>query len=426
MNVKIELDGPDRDDPQTLLLAQLFSASVGAAMPAVCLAAHLPAPATGRTVIVGAGKAADEMVAVAEKHFADATGGVTLPMGSPARTGPVDRIFASHPVPSRESERAARRSLDLVAGLTAQDLVICLMSGGASSLWALPPDGVDLGALANLTRSLLKSGAPIDELNIVRKHLSLINGGRLGVAATPATVVCFAISDVPNDDPGSIGSGPTIGDASTLADARAVLAAYDIDVPAQIAQALRDPKNESPAPDDTRLADTSFTVIANSATGLDAAARVARHEGLRVVDLGGDLQGEARDLGRAHARLAERERARGGACAILSGGETSVTVTGAGQGGRNSEYLLALVGELENPAGIYGLACDTDGIDGISEYAGAVFGPATMKRARAARMSATTYLDNNDSLSFFERAGGRVRTGPTGTNINDFRAILVT
>ncbi len=423
----IEICGPDRNDGETKRLAAFFARAVDAAMPENCLPAYLPEPPAGRTIIVGAGKAADEMARVAAAHFPDATGAVTVPAGTDVfGSGAIERFFATHPVPSSKSERAARHSLDLVAGLTPRDLVVCLMSGGASTLWALPPEGVGLEAIAKLTRALLKSGAPIGDMNIVRKHLSRINGGRLGVAAAGVRLECFAISDVPNDDPGSIGSGPTIGDGSTLSDARAVLAAYEIDIPTAVAAALQDAANESPKPGDPRLAATRFTMIANGASGLRAAEKRARDDGLTVVNLGAELQGEARDLGRAHAQLARRARAEGKACLILSGGETGVTVTGTGQGGRNSEYLLALADAIDDPAGIYGLACDTDGIDGVSDYAGAVFGPATMKRARAARMSAAAYLDNNDSLSFFDRAGGLVRTGPTGTNINDFRAILVT
>ena len=432
--------------PAPELLLALLDAAVAAAHPDVCLPAHLPpVPEGGRLVVVGAGKAAAAMAVAAERHYraqgtiARASGFTTAPYGTAeALPGPqpgrIGVVSARHPTPDEASLKAAAETLALVASAGAQDLVLVLLSGGASSLWAAPARGLDLAGKMALTRGLLKSGADIHEMNLVRRHLSRIKGGRLR-KATVAPMLTLAISDVPGDDPATIGSGPTVADPTTLAEARGVLArhlprmqALGIAVPPTVLSLLADPASETPKPDDPAFAAADYRIIATPARSLAAASERASHAGYEVVNLGDTVTGEAREVAAAHARLALEAHAAGRRVAILSGGELSVTVRNAGgRGGRCQEYALALAIALAGRPGIAALAADTDGIDGgegrVTDPAGVVLEADTLHRARHA--DAKKMLDNNDATAFFEAAGGLLMRGPTHTNVNDFRAILI-
>jgi hydroxypyruvate reductase len=392
------------------LLRSLFDAAVAAAAPPQVLPPHLPEPPAGRVVVLGAGKAAAAMARAAERHYASRgvrLGGVAVtPYGHAEPCQQVEVLEGAHPLPDAAGQAAAQRALDAVRGLSEDDLVLCLLSGGGSALWALPLPGVTLEDKRDLGRQLLRSGASIAEINCVRKHLSAIKGGRLGLACRPARVLALLISDVPGDDPGTIASGPTIGDATTAADARAVLARYRISVPPRIARALDSFEAETPLPGDPRLRRCAHVVVATAAGALDAAARAARAAGVEPVVLGADLQGEARALGAEHAARAKalaahlREASRPGGAAprrvLLSGGETTVTVRGDGRGGRNAEYALALALALDGEAGVWALAADTDGRDGTEDNAGCVVAPDTQRRARALGLDAAAHLDYNE------------------------------
>jgi hydroxypyruvate reductase len=428
------------------LLLQLLDTAVAAAHPDVCLPGHLPpVPERGRLVIAGAGKAAAAMAAAVERHYRAqgvldrVAGFTTAPHGTaealPGEPPAVVRVVAArHPTPDAASLGAAEETLALVRSATPDDLVLVLLSGGASSLWAAPAAGLDLAGKTALTRGLLKSGADIHEMNLVRRHVSRIKGGRLR-KATRAPVLTLAISDVPGDDPATIGSGPTVADPTTLAEARAVLArhlprmrALGIEVPPSVEALLSDPANETPKPDDPAFASAAYRIVATPARSLAAAAEAAARAGYAVVSLGDAVTGEARVVAEAHARLALEALGAGRRTAILSGGELSVTVRNAqGRGGRCQEYALALAIALAGQPGIAALAADTDGIDGgdgrVTDPAGVVIDPGTLDRARHA--DAKKMLDNNDATAFFEAAGGLVVRGPTHTNVNDFRAILI-
>lgn len=433
------------DGTATATLTALYDATVAAAHPAFCLPPHLPSlPKDGRLVIVGAGKAAAAMAVAAETFYAGlgalgcVKGFVTAPHGyreTIPESGKAIEIFsARHPTPDADSVAAAERALTLVAEAKASDLVLVLLSGGASALWAAPAAGLDLAAKTALTRGLLKCGADIHEMNTVRRHVSRIKGGRLR-KATPAPMLTLAISDVPGDDPNTIGSGPTVPDASTLADARAILARrrpqmqrLDLEVPPAVDAALADHANETPKPDDPAFANATYKIIATPETALQAACKLAADNGYEVTYLGDHIVGEARDIAATHAKLALEAKGRGRRCAIISGGELSVTVRNAkGRGGRCQEYALALSLALDGAAGISALAADTDGIDGgegrVSDPAGAIVTPATI--ASLGREAAGAFLDNNDATSFFETAGGLIVRGPTHTNVNDFRVLLI-
>ncbi len=408
------------------ILRRLFATAVEAADPLRCLPPHLPPPPRGRTIVVGAGKAAAAMAQAVERHWKGPVRGLVVTRyghGVPCRS--IEVIEAAHPVPDAAGESAAQDILDRVKGLTADDLVLCLISGGGSALLALPAKGVTLAHKRTLTRDLLRSGAAIDEINAVRKHLSRIKGGRLAAAAFPAQVVTLAISDVPGDDPATIASGPTVADPTTYADARAVLARYRIDPPPEVRAVLAGAAEESPKPGDPRLERAKTVVIATPRASLLAAAAAVTAEGYRAVILGDDLEGEAREVGAAHAALARAYAASGAPLALLSGGETTVTVRGNGRGGRNVEYLLALALALKGEPGIFALAADTDGIDGSEDNAGAIVTPDTMARAEAADVDLAGCLANNDAYRAFHDLGDLVITGPTRTNVNDFRAILI-
>lgn len=406
-----------------ILLRSFLDAAIARANPAVCVAPFLPPPPRGRAVVVGAGKAAAAMARAVEDHWSVPVSGLVVTRyGHGVACRHIEVVEAAHPVPDAAGADAATRILGLVQGLDPDDMVLCLLSGGGSALLACPAAGIALAAKRLVTQALLKSGATIAEINCVRKHLSAIKGGRLAVAAHPASVVTLAISDVPGDNPAVIASGPTVPDPTTFADARAVLAKYRIQPPASVAARLANASDETPKPNDPRLARSTYTLIATPQKALEAAAAVARAAGFEPIILGDAIEGEARALGAAHARLA-RETAPGRV--LLSGGETTVTVDGRGRGGRNAEYLLALADALNGAPGISAIAADTDGIDGTEDNAGAVVLPDTLARARLKGLDAAAALAANDSYGFFAGLGDLVVTGPTRTNVNDFRAIVV-
>lgn len=412
---------------QRALLETMFRAAIAAADPALAIPRYLPAAPRGRTIVVGAGKAAASMAKAVEDHWPGPLDGLVVTRyghGAPCQR--IEVVEAAHPVPDAAGRAAAGRILEKVQGLSADDLVLCLISGGGSALLSLPIEGLTLQDKQAINSALLKSGAPIGEMNIVRKHLSAIKGGRLAAAAWPARVVSLVISDVPGDDPAIVASGPTVADPSTGAEALEILRRYGIAIPEAVAQRLARGEDETPKPGDARLAQAKTHVIATAQLSLDAAADVARQAGYNPVTLGDTIEGEARDVGRDHAALALRTAVQNGApCALLSGGETTVTVRGKGRGGRNVEYLLALALGLEGHAGIHALAGDTDGIDGVEESAGALITPDTLQRAAAAKLDARAMLDDNDAWSFFSALGDLVVTGPTLTNVNDFRCTLI-
>ena len=411
------------------LLRQLFDAAVAAVAPAVCLPGHLPAAATaggGRTVVVGAGKAAAAMAAVTAAALPAAAGLVVTRYGhGVAETGSIEVVEAAHPVPDAAGRRAAGRMLELVQGLGADDQVICLLSGGGSALLVAPAAGLTLEDKQAVTGALLRSGASIGEINCLRKHLSALKGGRLAAAAHPAAVLTLAISDVAGDDPATIASGPTVADPTTFAQARAVLQKYAIEPPPAVAAHLAAAREETPKALDPRLVRARTVIVAGAGSALAAAARQAEAAGYQARVLGNDIEGDSTTIAREHARLALEVRDAGQRLALLSGGETTVTIRGSGQGGPNAEYVLALALALDGAAGIAALAADSDGIDGSADNAGAICLPDTLARARAAGLDAEGHLANNDSYGFFAALGDLVMSGPTRTNVNDFRAILV-
>ncbi|MBN9490681.1 MAG: glycerate kinase [Alphaproteobacteria bacterium] len=422
-----------KDADARALLRDLFDAALAAARPATCLAPYIDKlrPPKGRTIVIGAGKASAAMARAVEDRWRHPIEGLVVTRYGYGETcKQIEIVEAAHPVPDEKGRAAAGRMLDKIKGLSVDDLVLCLISGGASALLALPAPGLTLEDKQEVNRALLKSGANIVEMNTVRKHLSAIKGGRLAVAAQPARVLSWLISDVPNDDPGVIGSGPTVPDRSTFADALAVLAKYKIDPPAAVRAHLEAGAagkiEETPKPGDPRLARVETIMVATPKRSLEAAADLARRRGCDVVMLGDNLEGEARDLGAAHARQAlNLAKTQDKPTVILSGGETTVTVRGKGRGGRNVEYLLSEAIAADGAQQIWGLAADTDGVDGAEDIAGAVFAPDTLARARAKGRDPKAMLDDNDGHSFFELLGDSLVTGPTRTNVNDFRATLV-
>jgi glycerate 2-kinase len=422
-----------KDADARALLRDLFNAALAAARPATCLAPYIDKlqPPKGRTVVIGAGKASAAMArAVEERWHHPIEGLVVTRYGYGEACKHIEIVEAAHPVPDEKGRAAAGRILEKVKGLTPDDLVLCLISGGASALITLPAPGFSLADLQEVNRALLRSGAHIGDMNTVRKHLSAITGGRLAVAAQPALVLSWLISDVPNDDPGVIGSGPTVADPTTFADALAVLAKHRIKAPAAVRTHLEAGAagkiEETPKPGDPRLMSVETVMVATPKRSLEAAASLARGRGVDVVMLGDNLEGEARDLGTQHARRAREIAAKGGKpTVVLSGGETTVTVRGKGRGGRNVEYLLAEAIAAAGAPGIWGLAADTDGVDGAEDIAGGIFTPDTLARARAKGRDPQAMLDDNDGHGFFEMLGDSLVTGPTRTNVNDFRATLI-
>lgn len=410
------------------VLTGLFEAAVAAAQPQRLIAGALPKPPRqGRTIVIGAGKASAAMARELEAHWPAPLSGLVVTRygyGEPCER--IEIALAAHPVPDAAGAKAAARMLRLVGGLTPDDLVICLLSGGASSLLPAPLAPVTLAQKQDLGRALLRSGASISEINCVRRHLSAIKGGRLAAACHPARVVTLLISDVPGDDPADIGSGPTVADASTCADALAILARHRIEAPREVMALLDSGAGESVKPGDPRLARSELHMLATPLDALEAAAACARRAGITPVILGDAIEGEAREAAKVMAGIA-LHAARGQLpCVLLSGGETTVTVRGPGRGGRNVEFLLSLALALRGHVRIHALAADTDGVDGAEEIAGAYAGPATLRRAQALGISAAQALAANDAHSFFEALGDSIVTGPTRTNVNDFRAILVT
>ena len=412
------------------LLRRMFDAAVASAMPDVCIRPHLPAPPRGRTVVVGAGKASAAMARAVEDLWPDPLEGIVVTRyGHRVPTRSIEIVEAAHPVPDLAGREAAERILGAVQGLTEDDLVLCLVSGGGSALLTLPAPGLTLQDKQAINRALLKSGANITEMNCVRKHLSAIKGGRLAAAAAPARVVTLTISDVPGDDPAVIASGPTVPDRTTFEDALAILRKYAISEPAVVLQHLRAAADETPKPGDPRLARSETRMIATPQMALEAAAKVASGAGYTPLILGDALEGESREVAIVHAGIVRQVLRHGqpvpAPCVLLSGGETTVTVRGQGRGGRNVEFLLALAVALDGTPGVHALAGDTDGIDGAEETAGAIVSPDTLSRARAAGVDARARLADNDGHGFFEALGDTVVTGPTLTNVNDFRAILI-
>lgn len=418
------------------LLRSIFEAAVARAHPARVLAQHLPPPPTGRIICLAAGKGAAALAEAAERHYLDTlallverlSGLATTRHGHRLPTRRIEVIEAGHPVPDEASERAAERTLQLAQSAGADDLVLVLLSGGGSANWIAPAAGVTLKQKQDINRALLRSGAGIGAINTVRKHLSRIKGGRLARAAHPAPVLTFAISDVPHDDPAVIASGPTVADPTTLADARAVITRFGLTPDAAIQQALQDPANESCKAGDAALANTRFTLLATPRDALDAAIVAAKSADFEIVDLG-ELEGEAREVAAAHAQLARKAHAERRKLAILSGGELTVTVRGQGRGGPNQEYVLALTSALRDLKGVAALAADTDGADGgggsPTDPAGAFFDARTLQQMQDNRLDPDAYLANNDATGFFEKTGDLVSTGPTLTNVNDIRVILV-
>ncbi|GAB5471377.1 MAG: glycerate kinase [Rhodospirillales bacterium] len=419
-------------DSQSALLRAMFQAAVDAALPERVLAAHLPPPPSGRTLVVGAGKASAAMAAALEAAWEGPLSGLVVTRyGHAVACREIEIVEAAHPVPDAAGEAAARRMLDLAATLEDGDLMIALISGGGSSLLSLPAPGLTLADKQAVNRGLLACGASIGEMNCLRKHLSAIKGGRLAAAAYPARTLSLIISDVPGDDPAVIASGPTVGDGTSLADARAILKRYDLDVPPAVAAALEDPRNESPDPAAEGLSRSDWRMIAAPQASLEAAAKVAAEAGIAPMILGDAIEGEAREVGKVMAGIARQVRRQGQPlappCVLISGGETTVTLRGGeGSGGRNVEFLLGLTEALAASPGIHAIACDTDGVDGAAEVAGALVSPDSLARARQVGRSVTEALDRNDGHGFFAALGDQVITGPTLTNVNDFRAILVT
>ncbi len=424
------------NDQTKATLLSLYQVAVDMAHPRVCLPAHLPQlGARGRIIVIGAGKADAAMAVATEQHYAQrgeigrVAGFVTTRHGFSLPTEHLEIIEAAHPVPDQMSLDGAARAIAAAKSAGADDLVLVLLSGGASALWCQPVQGVSFAAKQALTKQLLRAGAPIGEMNVVRKHLSRIKGGKLAAAAFPARLLTLAISDVPGDQPTSIGSGPTVADPTTLAEARAILARYAITPSAEVAAALANPANETLKPGDPALDNSSYEIVAAPKASLEAAARQAHEMGFEIDLLGDSLEGEARDVGRAHGKLALAAKASGRRVAIMSGGEFTVTVTGNGAGGPNQEYALGLALALDGAGAISAIAADTDGIDGGSgsaiDPAGAFVFPDTLARARARNLNAATFLANNNLSGFFGALGDLVRVGPTQTNVNDFRVILV-
>ena len=418
-------------DPR-ILFAELFNAAVAAADPARGLAANLPPPPEGRCVVIGAGKASAQMAAAFEAIWPGPLSGVIVTRhgaGTPCRQ--IEVIEAGHPIPDAAGLAASQRLLDAVSGLGPDDLVVALISGGGSALLAAPPEGMSLDDEIAVNRALLASGAPIGAMNAVRKQLSRIKGGRLALAAAPARVVSFVVSDVPGDDPAQVASGPTIPDAGTRAEARAIIDAWRLVLPPAALAHLATAPDDAPRPGDPRLARNRVHVIASAARSLEAVAAVARARGIPAVILSDAIEGEARDVALVHAAIARevvaRDRPFAKPVLLLSGGETTVTLNGpAGRGGRNSEFLLAFAQAIEGVTGIHAFAADTDGIDGTDANAGAFADHTTATRLRARGHDPRALLAGHDAVSAFEALGDLFVSGPTGTNVNDLRAVLIT
>jgi len=408
----------------------MFDAAIASAQPALCVPPHLPAAPRGRSIVIGAGKASAAMAQAVERNWrGELSGLVVTRYGYAVPCAQIEIVEAAHPVPDAAGMHAAMRMLELVAHLHEDDLVLCLISGGGSALLPLPAKGLTLDMKQNVSRALLASGATISEINCVRRHLSAIKGGRLAAACHPARVLTLLISDVPGDRPVDIASGPTVADPTTCADALNIVRRYGITVPQAVLELLESGRGESVKPGDPRLARAGAVTIATPQMALEAAAAVAGDAGIAVHILSDAIEGEARDVGKVLAgialQVAERNQPFTAPCILLSGGETTVTVRGNGRGGRNVEYLLSLAIALEGHPRIHALAGDTDGVDGLEEIAGAYIGPDSLERAGALGLKPSDMLGNNDAHSFFGALDDSLITGPTLTNVNDFRAILI-
>lgn len=423
--------------PSRAFLESLLFAAVAAVQPAQCLAAYLPPMPKGRLIVLAAGKAASSMTEAAENHYekdwlADpsrVTGVAVTRHGYGRPTRHIQTVTAGHPMPDDDGLDATSMALDYAARAGRDDLVLVLLSGGASANWVAPASLLTLQDKQAVTRALLRSGASISEINTVRKHLSRIKGGRLAVLAQPARVVTLAISDVPHDDPAVIGSGPTVPDPTTLGDANAIIGRYGLSLPAAVSRVLADPASESPKPSDPAFEQMNYHVVARAEDALNAVAPLITQAGYEIIDLGAQIEGEARDVAAQQAQMARDLKAQGRRAVILSGGELTVTIRGQGKGGPNQEFALALAIALQGEAGICAIAADTDGTDGgmgdASDPAGAVIDATTLQQAQSLGLDPAAFLANNDSGGFFAQIGGLMVTGPTYTNVNDFRAIVV-
>ncbi|SDG70299.1 glycerate kinase type-2 family protein [Propionivibrio dicarboxylicus] len=412
------------------LLEDMFRAAIESAQPHHGIPRHLPAPPRGRLIVIGAGKASAAMARVLEDHYLGSLSGLVVTRyGYAVPCSKIEIVEAAHPVPDAAGLKAAQRILDLVEGLTPDDLVLCLISGGGSALMPLPLPGISLEDKQAVNRELLKSGASISEMNCVRRHLSAIKGGRLAAACHPAKVVTLLISDVPGDGPCDIASGPTVGDPTSCEDALAIVRRYGIQLPPAVLETLASGRGESIKPDDPRLAGSETHFIATPMMALEAAAAVARQAGIPAHILGDAIEGEARDVGKVMAGIARQvvrfQQPFQPPCVLLSGGETTVTVRGNGRGGRNVEYLLSLGVALDGLPNVHAIAGDTDGVDGQEEIAGAILAPDSLARAWEKGIRPKDALADNDGHGFFGALGDAVVTGPTLTNVNDFRAVLI-
>lgn len=424
-----EPDTLSMNDPRAFLTG-LFDAAVKAADPQHCISGHLPEKPKGRTVVIGTGKGAAQLAQAFEQAWDGPLEGVVVTRygyGAPCRT--IEVLEASHPVPDANGLAASQRLLECVSGLTEDDLVIALICGGGSALLPAPPEGLTLDDEIVLNEALLASGAPISAMNAIRKHVSRIKGGRLAAAAHPARVVSLLVSDVPGDDPAQIASGPTVPDAMSRGEALALIERYRIDLPQRLIDHIASGQGDCPRPGDPVFADHTVQIIASSAVSLEAAQARARDHGIEAVILSDAIEGEAREVAKMHAAVTREVVTRGRPftrpVVILSGGETTVTVCGKGKGGRNTEFLLSLAAGIDGLDGVHALAADTDGIDGSEDNAGAFADGTSIARLRAAGGDPQDFLNNNDAWSAFDRIGDLFVPGPTGTNVNDFRAILI-
>ena len=419
--------------PQQALLRRMFDAAIASAQPALCVPPHLPSPASlgsGRLVVIGAGKASAAMARAVEEHWDGPLSGLVVTRyGYAVPCRHVEIVEAAHPVPDAAGMAAAQRMLDCVADLRPDDLVLCLISGGGSALLPLPLPGITLAMKQEVNRALLQSGATIAEMNCLRRHLSAIKGGRLALACHPAHVLTLLLSDVPGDAPADIASGPTVGDVTTCADALGIVRRHGIVLPPAVREVLESGQGESPKPGHPHLTRSEVRMVATPQMALEAAAEVARQAGYTPYILGDALEGEARDVGRVLGgialQVAQRRQPFAAPCVLLSGGETTVTVRGDGRGGRNVECLLSMALALQGHPRIHALAADTDGVDGQEEIAGAQLTPTTLQRAQALGIRPADALARNDGHGFFGALGDAVVTGPTLTNVNDFRAIVI-
>ncbi len=406
------------------ILREMFDAAVESAQPISCIAQHLPSPPKGKTIVIGAGKASAAMAQALEKHWQGPLEGLVVTRyGYGAKCKHIEIIEAAHPVPDEAGKNAAVRILDRVSNLSEDDLVICLISGGGSSLMSMPAAGITFVEKQVVNQALLKCGATIQEMNCVRKHISLVKGGQLAAKAYPAKIHGLLLSDVPGDDPSAIASGPTVGDSTTFQDALHIVKRYALKLPASVMAYLEKGENETPKPSDIRLSNTQNTIIAAPQKSLEVAAAIAQKYGYTPMILGDSLEGESRDVALVHAGIAQQVVRHGQPikppCILLSGGETTVTVKGNGRGGRNAEFALSLAVALSENKRVWAIACDTDGIDGTQDNAGAMVTPTTLSRGRDAGNKAIDFLDNNDGYSYFEDINDLVMTGPTMTNVNE-------